>query len=152
MSSIQYVRVHHGNAVLLNQVADEVFDEPIVSARVTAYLENPANLLIVAVTDGLVIGQLAAVLHYHPDKPIELYIDEVGVTMQYQRQGVATRLMEEIVTWGKALGCEEVWLGTEIDNVAARALYARYAPAQEIVMYAWELETPTTSPKSRSEA
>jgi hypothetical protein len=46
----------------------------------------------------------------------------------------------EIVTWGNSLGCEEVWLGTEIDNTAARALYVRYAEAQEIVMYSWELE------------
>jgi ribosomal protein S18 acetylase RimI-like enzyme len=141
MASMQYVRIHHENAALLHRVADEVFDEPIMPERVAAYLENPANLLILAVTDGVVIGQIAAVLHLHPDKPIELYIDEVGVTPQYRQQGVATRLMEEIITLGKTLGCEEVWLGTELDNIPARALYDRYTTAEEIVMYAWELES-----------
>ncbi len=141
MPSIEYCRIHHKNAALLDKVAVDVFDEPIMPERMVTYLGNPANLLILAVTDGVVIGQVAAVLHHHPDKPTELYIDEVGVTPQYQRQGVATRLMEEIVVWGKALDCEEVWLGTELDNVAARALYARYAAAQKIIMYAWELET-----------
>jgi ribosomal protein S18 acetylase RimI-like enzyme len=151
MSSIRYYRIHHENAALLHRVADEVFDEPIVPERLAAYLENPANLLILAVTDGVVIGQVAAVLHLHPDKPIELYIDEVGVTPQYRQQGVATRLMEEIITLGKILGCEEVWLGTELDNIPARALYDRYATAEEIVIYAWELESFETSPKSRGE-
>jgi ribosomal protein S18 acetylase RimI-like enzyme len=140
MPAIDYCQIRLENANLLDQVAVDVFDEPIVPERLASYLENPANLLIVAVTEGMVIGQAAAVLHHHPDKPIELYIDEVGVTPEYQRQGVATRLMEEIVTLGKALGCEEVWLGTEIDNMAARALYVRYAQAQEIVMYSWELK------------
>jgi ribosomal protein S18 acetylase RimI-like enzyme len=140
MPAIDYCRIRHENANLLTRVAIDVFDEPVLPERLASYLENPANLLILAVSDGVVIGQVAAVLHHHPDKPTELYIDEVGVTPEYQRQGVATRLMEEIVIWGKALGCEEVWLGTEIDNTAARALYVRYAQAQEIVMYSWELE------------
>jgi ribosomal protein S18 acetylase RimI-like enzyme len=141
MPSINYTRIRSENTELLDRVAVDVFDEPIVPKRLAAHLENPANLLIVAVTDGVVIGQVAAVLHHHPDKPTELYVDEVGVTPEHQRQGIATRLMEEIVTWGKSLGCEEVWLGTEIDNTAARALYVQYAEAQEIVMYSWELES-----------
>jgi ribosomal protein S18 acetylase RimI-like enzyme len=140
MPAIDYCRIRHENANLLARVAVDVFDEPIVPERLASYLENPANLLILAVSDGVVIGQVAAVLHHHPDKSTELYIDEVGVTPAYQRQGVATKLMEEIIIWGKSLGCEEVWLGTEIDNTAARALYVRYAAAQEIVMYSWELE------------
>jgi ribosomal protein S18 acetylase RimI-like enzyme len=140
MPSIDYIQIHHENTDLLNRVAVDVFDEPIVPERLATYLENPANLLIVAVTNGVVIGQVAAVLHHHPDKPADLYIDEVGVTPEHQRRGIATRLMEEIVTWGKTLGCEEVWLGTEIDNTAARALYVRYAEAQEIVIFSWELE------------
>ena len=144
MPSIDYCRIHHENTNLLDRVAVDVFDEPILPERLATYLEHPANLLIVAVTDGVVIGQVAAVLHHHPDKPIELYVDDLGVTPQYQRQGVATRLMEEMVTWGKTLGCEEVWLVTEIDNIAARALYVRFAAAQEIVMYSWELERKMT--------
>ena len=139
MPSINYTRIRLENADLLDHVAVDVFDEPILPKRLATYLEQPTNLLIVAVTDGLVIGQVAAVLHHHPDKPTELYIDELGITPQYQRQGVATRLMEEIVAWGETLGCEEVWLGTEIDNIAARALYVRYAAAQKIVMYSWGL-------------
>jgi ribosomal protein S18 acetylase RimI-like enzyme len=140
MPSIEYTRIHHENTNLLDRVAVDVFDEPILPERLAAYLEQSTNLLIVAVRDGVVIGQVAAVLHHHPDKPTELYIDELGVTPQYQRQGVATRLMEEIVILGKTLGCEEVWLGTDIDNVAARALYARFAAAQEIVMYSWQIK------------
>jgi ribosomal protein S18 acetylase RimI-like enzyme len=140
MPPIDYIQIHHKNTNLLDRVAVDVFDEPILLERLFTYLENSANLLIVAVTDGVVIGQVAAVLHRHPDRPTDLYIDNLGVTPEYQRQAIATRLIKEIVTCGKMFGCEEVWLATEIDNTAARALYVRYAKAQEIVMYSWGLD------------
>ena len=140
MPPIDYAQIRHKNMNLLDRVAVDVFDEPILPERLATYLEHPTNLLIVAVTDGVVIGQAAAVLHHHPDKPTELYVDELGVTPEHLRRGIATRLMEEIVALGKTLGCEEVWLGTEIENAAARALYVRYAAAQEIVLYSWELK------------
>ncbi len=44
---------------------------------------------------------------------------------------------------GKSLGCEEAWVGTEPDNVAARALYeSRKEPsesAETFVMYVYQL-------------
>ena len=43
----------------------------------------------------------------------------------FQRQGIARRMLEEMFALGKALGCEEAWVGTEPDNVAARGLYER---------------------------
>jgi ribosomal protein S18 acetylase RimI-like enzyme len=137
--SIEIRRITAHDTAVFERIAEDVFDEPIVPERLAAYLTNPANLMVLALVNGEVIGQVAAVLHQHPDKRTELYVDEVGVTPRFQRQGVAKQMMQEMLVWGKELGCEEVWLGTEPENVAARALYARFAEAEPIVMYQWDL-------------
>lgn len=137
--SIEIRRITAHDTALFERIADDVFDEPIVAERLAAYLKNPANLMVLAVVHGEVIGQVAAVLHQHPDKPTELYVDEVGVTPGFQRQGVAKQMMQEMLVWGRALGCEEAWLGTEPENAPARALYAKFAEAEPIVMYQWDL-------------
>ncbi len=137
--SIEIKRITTDDKAFFQQIADDVFDEAIVPERLAAYLKNPANLMILARVNGEVIGQVAAVLHHHPDKPTELCVDEVGVTSRFQRQGIAKQMMEEMLVWGRECGCEEVWLGTEPENVPARALYARFAEAEPIMMYQWDL-------------
>jgi aminoglycoside 6'-N-acetyltransferase I len=103
-------------------------------------LAEPGHLLLVALVDGKVVGQAAAVIHRHPDKLTELYIDEVGVSPNLQRRGIARRLLEEMFAIGRDLGCEESWVGTETDNVGARGLYeSRGATAEPYVMYVYRL-------------
>lgn len=128
------------DAAVLGRVAVDVFDEPVDPKRLAAYLAEPNHFMIVAIADGEVVGQCAAVVHRHPDKPTELYIDEVGVTPAFQRQGVARQMLDQMFALGKTLGCEEAWVGTEHDNVPARGLYAsRGAMAEPFVMYLYEM-------------
>lgn len=138
--SITYKRLSAADASVLTRVADDVFDEAIDPARTAAYLASPDHLMLVAIADGVVIAQVAAVIHRHPDKPTELYIDEVGVTPAYHRRGIARAMMAEMFAWGKSLGCEEAWVGTEIDNGPARRLYETLgAPGDTFVMYEYEI-------------
>jgi aminoglycoside 6'-N-acetyltransferase I len=99
--------------------------------------------MIVALADGVVVGQCAAVIHRHPDKVSELYIDEVGVSPTFQRQGIARKMLDAMFAIGREHGCEEAWVGTEPDNVTARALYESrkelHGPAEEFVMYVYEI-------------
>ncbi len=139
-SSIEIRRVTEADAGVFTRVAEDVFDAPIDSARLTAYLLEPNHLMVVALQGGMVIGQTAAVVHRHPDKPTELYIDEVGVTPAFQRQGIARTMLDKMFALGRDLGCEEAWVGTEVDNVPARRLYeARGAEAETFVMYVYDL-------------
>ncbi|MET3579212.1 ribosomal protein S18 acetylase RimI-like enzyme [Mesorhizobium robiniae] len=85
-------RLLPGDDALVMRVADDVFDEAVRPDRLAAYLASPGHFMIVALADGVVVGQCAAVIHRHPDKVSELYIDEVGVAPAFQRQGIATRL------------------------------------------------------------
>ncbi len=129
-------RVGSGDAALFDRVAEAVFDERIDPARLAAYLAEPGHHMIVALSGGEVVGQCAAVVHRHPDKPSELYIDEVGVTPALHRQGIARRMLDDMLALGKALGCEEAWVGTEMENRPARSLYeSRGMTAEEFVMY-----------------
>jgi aminoglycoside 6'-N-acetyltransferase I len=135
----EIVRLTPANTVLLARVADDVFDDEIVPARVAAFLAESGHLMLLAVDDGLVVGQLAAIVHRHPDRATELYLDNLGVAPSHRRRGVARRLMEEMLELGRGLGCEEAWVGTEVDNDAARGLYARYSEGGTFVMYEFDL-------------
>jgi ribosomal protein S18 acetylase RimI-like enzyme len=135
-SEIDIRRVRAGDAALFDRVAPDVFDAPIDPKRLAAYLREPNHHMLVAVREGEVIGQVAAVIHRHPDKPTELYIDEVGVTPALQRQGIARHMLDAMLDLRKSLGCEEGWVGTEPDNGPARALYESYGvEAEPFVMY-----------------
>ena len=130
-----------GDQSILDRVAGEVFDEPIDPARRAAYLTAPGHYMFVAIKDGEVVGQAAGVIYRHPDKPSELFIDEVGVAPAFQRQGIARRLLEAILALGKELGCAEAWVGTETDNFAARRLYESFGvKAETFVLYTYDLE------------
>lgn len=125
---------------MLDRVAPEVFDAHVPPQRLAAYLAEPGHLMFVAIADGMVVGQCAAVIHRHPDKVTELYIDEVGVTPAFQRQGIARRMLDAMFALGEELGCAESWVGTENDNVAARQLYqSRGAVGEPFMMYRYDL-------------
>lgn len=126
---------------LFAHVAPDVFDGPVVPERLAAYLAAPDHMMILALEDGEVVGQVSAVVHRHPDMPDELYIDNLGVTPRCQRRGIGRRLMEAMFEAGLRRGCEEAWVATETDNGPARALYRRLGPVEDeaVAFYQYEL-------------
>lgn len=141
MSAVNLVRVGPQDAAALDRIAEGVFDEPVRPDRVAAYLAEPNHLMVLALANGVVVGQCAAVVHRHPDKGPELYIDEVGTADAWLRQGIARRMVTEMLAWGRELGCEIAWLGTEPENLPARELYRRFSPAEEegFIYYEFDL-------------
>jgi ribosomal protein S18 acetylase RimI-like enzyme len=133
-------RLGPGDATILDRVAVEVFDEPVDPRRLAAYLAEPGHLMFVAMAGDEVVGQCAAVIHRHPDKATELYVDEVGVAPGFTRGGVARKMLDAMFALGKSFGCEEAWVGTEHHNNAARGLYeSRGGVGEPFVMYVYEL-------------
>ncbi|MBA1145294.1 GNAT family N-acetyltransferase [Mesorhizobium neociceri] len=141
--NVEIRRLYAGDDALVKRIAEDVFDEPVRTDRLSAYLASSGHMMIVALADGIVVGQCAAVIHRHPDKVTELYIDEVGVSPAYQRQGIARKMLDAMFAIGRENGCGEAWVGTEPDNVPARALYESrrevHGPAEAFVMYVYEL-------------
>ncbi|MEI9429976.1 GNAT family N-acetyltransferase [Mesorhizobium sp. Cs1299R1N3] len=141
--AVEIRRLNPGDDTLVMRVADDVFDEPVRLDRLASYLAQSGHFMIVALAGDVVVGQCAAVIHRHPDKPTELYIDEVGVSPAFQRRGIARKMLDAMFALGREHGCEEAWVGTEPDNLPARALYeARKEPhdeAKSFVMYVYGL-------------
>src|SRR5690348_16858730 len=106
-------RLSTDDAALFARIAPDVFDEPVDPERLRAYLSTPGHVMVVALAGDLIVGQCAGVIHRHPDKPTELYVDEVGTASTHRRQGIARAMLEALFAWGRELGCQEAWLGTE---------------------------------------
>ena len=125
---------------VLEAVAPDVFDHPIDDRWASAFFADPRHHLAVAIDAGTVVGMASAVHYVHPDKPPELWINEVGVSEASRRQGLASKLLTCLMDHGRSLGCHEAWVLTEPDNEGARALYARNGGvSEETVLYAWKL-------------
>jgi len=119
------------NAQLLDRVAPGVFDHAIDPQRLAVYLANPCNWMGLALIDGLVVGMVMAVIHTHPDKETELFLDEIGTGDDWRRQGIASALIRKVFERADAEGIEEIWLGTEPDNLPARGLYEGFGHERE---------------------
>jgi ribosomal protein S18 acetylase RimI-like enzyme len=141
--SAAIVRVSRANAALLDRVADDVFDEPIRPAWLTAFLDDPRHVMFVAVADGAVVGMTTGFEYFHPDKPPQLFINEVGVAPSHQRRGLGRRLTEALIEEARRRGCVYAWLGTATDNAPAQACFASIpdgAAPQSFLLYEWDLE------------
>ena len=128
-------RITAADASLFANIAIDVFDEPVRPDRLAAYLAAPGHLMVLAFVGDLVVGQCTGVVHYHPEKVTELYVDEVGTSSAYLRQGIATAMLTELFAWARELGCKEAWLGTELDNEAANGLYRRFGGDEDTIKY-----------------
>lgn len=115
--------VSQANAAILDSVDEDVFDNQVQPELLNAFLANPSNILVVAVAEGQVVGMATGISYVHPDKPLALFINEVGVSSRFHRQGLGRKLVTGILKEGKERGCTEAWVATELDNEPARALY-----------------------------
>ena len=122
--TVEIVQLNRSNTAVLDNLEDDIFDEKIVPHRLTALLSEQNQIMLVAILEGVVIGQVLAVIHRHPDKPTELYIDDLAVSKTLRRRRIATRLLEELFRIGMNKGCEVVWVAAEPDNEPAKKFYS----------------------------
>ena len=109
---------------MLDKVARDVFDDPIVESSAREFLGDPRHRLVVAMDKDLVVGFVSAVIYVHPDKPApELWINEIGVTPTHQGQGIGKALMQAMLAEAKQSGCSEAWVLTNRTNLPAMAMY-----------------------------
>jgi aminoglycoside 6'-N-acetyltransferase I len=113
-----------GDASVLDRVAQGVFDNALDPRWTDEFLGDVRHHLAVAIHDDQVVGMASALHYVHPDKPPELWINEVGVAPTHRGQGVGRRLLEALFERGRALGCRQAWVGTDPSNTPARRMYA----------------------------
>lgn len=124
MSAIEYKMLSSGDHALLMNVAPDVFDNDIDARFAAEFLADTRHHIAAAIANGQVIGFASGVHYIHPDKPAEMWINEVGVADAYQGRGIAKAIMKTMLEHARALGCVNAWVLTERSNKAAMALYA----------------------------
>lgn len=125
-----------GEAGVLERVAPDVFDEQVEPRWSAEFIADPRHHLAVAIDGGVVVGMASAVHYVHPDKPPELWINEVGVAESHWRRGIGRDLLEAMLARGRELGCRQAWVATDEDNIAARRLYAAAGgTAEEAIIF-----------------
>jgi aminoglycoside 6'-N-acetyltransferase I len=140
---VDVVRLTHATAARLERIAPEVFDHAIEPAQLAAFLGDARHVMFLAVAGGEVVGMASGVEYFHPDKPPQLWINEVAVTPARQRRGLGRRLVNALLAEARERGCSVAWLGTASDNTAGQACVDRVAggsPRVAFWMYEWELD------------
>ncbi len=119
-----------------------VFDHDVTPERARAFLADPANLLVVALERGVVCAMATGTVLTHPDKPPQLFVNEVGVRADRQGRGLGRALMAAVLAEARGRGCAQVWVATDAENAAARALYrgAGGSETEGVVLYEWEID------------
>jgi GNAT superfamily N-acetyltransferase len=112
------------DGAVLQQVAPDVFDFPVDGALTAEFLADPRHHLAVALDDGQVVAMASALHYVHPDKPAELWINEVAVAPTHHNRGIGRQVMLALLAHARALGCREAWVLTGFGNAAARRMYA----------------------------
>jgi ribosomal protein S18 acetylase RimI-like enzyme len=131
-----------GDGAALDRVADGVFDGPVDARWWAEFRADARHHLAVALDGDVVVGMASGVRYVHPDKPPELFVNEVGVADAHQGRGIGGRVLRALLDHGRALGCVQAWVLTSPDNAPAVRLYAGAGGRpddQPTVLYAFDL-------------
>jgi ribosomal protein S18 acetylase RimI-like enzyme len=121
--AIEIKVLHSGDDCILMNVAAGVFDKPIDPELTKEFLEDPRHHIAVAIDDGLVVAFASGVHFIHPDKPPEMWINEVGVAPTHRRRGLGKAVLTALLGVGHIHHCAAAWVLTDRSNAAAMALY-----------------------------
>ena len=132
------------DASLVLHPAPGVFDNAPDPALTAEFLVDPRHHLAAAIDGDLLVGMASAVHYVHPDKPPQLFINEVAVAPSHHNQGIAKRLLRRLIELGQELHCTELWVLTDRANAIACRLYESVgaeSPGEDCVMYTIHLPT-----------
>jgi aminoglycoside 3-N-acetyltransferase I len=128
----------------LNALFAEAFEDPVHyasnqpdDAYFAAQLANPAVIALIAeAADGAVTGGLVAYeLPKLEQARSEIYIYDLAVAEAYRRQGVATALIAELQSIGKARGAWVVYVQADYGDDPAIALYTKLGTREDVMHF-----------------
>jgi ribosomal protein S18 acetylase RimI-like enzyme len=104
---------------------DAAFDATVGRDLAARYLADERHHLVAAYADGEPAGVATATEILRPDKPPELFLNELVVLPAFRRRGVGGSLVSEVKRLAGERGCERIWVLTEEDNEGGIATYER---------------------------
>ena len=94
------------------------FDRDLYRKNWTMWIEDPADLFLVALDDDLIIGLLIVHPHIEFGPTLGMMVDE-----RYRGRGIGRALIERALAWGRERGVRALHLLVFPHNGAAIALY-----------------------------
>jgi len=116
--------LREGEEAMLMGAVPDVFDNSVRPEFAREFLGDPRHHIAVALDGSVLVGFASAVHYVHPDKPAELWINEVAVAPTHRQRGLAKQIVTTLLDHGRTLGCKVAWVLTHTGNGAALALYA----------------------------
>ena len=144
--TIEIRLMRSGDEALLDNVAPNLFDNRVDPRLTAEFLADPRHHLSVAIDDGQIVGFASGVHYLHPDKPPELFVNEVAVAPSHYRRGIGRAVLRGLLDRGAALGCHQAWVLTDHLNDAAMRLYTSLGGAEHptpAAMFEFQLASPT---------
>ena len=102
---------------------DEAFDATVERDLAARYLADDRHHLLVAYIDDQPAGVATSTEILRPDKPPELFLNELAVIPAFRRRGVAGALLAETKRLAADRGCIAIWVLTGEDNEGGMATY-----------------------------
>lgn len=129
---MEIIKLNHGevsdfrNLVEIFNTVFENEEEVPGNEHLGTLLSNPHFIVFVIKLENEVVGGLTIyVLHsYYGTKPIA-YIYDVGISPEYQRQGLGKALMAEVCKFCKDNGFENAYVEAESEDIDAVNFYRK---------------------------
>ena len=121
---IQLRRADLGDLEAIAKLERQCFRTPWPASAIAYDLERSTrgeSLYLVATHNGQVLGYIGAWLVAD-----EAHIGTLGVDPNYRRQGIADRLLTELLDQVRKLGCKIATLEVRVSNLAAQVLYCKH--------------------------
>ncbi len=124
----------------LLHVFEVVFENGNTNLPPTNYLEKllqqPSFMVFVAIKNHRVIGGLTAYIfdQYYSQKTM-VYVRDLAVLNDFQRQGIGTKLMSELVQHCYSEGSDEVFVQAEREDTYALDFYRKTGAAEIDMIY-----------------
>lgn len=125
-------------ALVLN--ARRLFDYAPIAEQTRAFLVSDREFLWFAMTCDQPVGFVSATSILHPDKEPHLFVNELAVHEDWRRRGIARKLMETVVAFGRKNALWPIWLAAEGDDHRAQAFYRSLSDLSErgVIVFEWE--------------
>lgn len=142
--SIQIRIASPADEPLFDTALPGVFDNAVRPDALRAFLASPAHHIAIALEDKSIVGMVSANEYLHPDKPTQVWINEVAVAPTHRRRAIGKRLLDAMLRHLRERGFDRAWLATEHDNSPARALFRAPPGVNEtegVVLFEYDLRS-----------
>jgi len=119
---------------------EKVFAQPHGAALPTEHLQSLLNephfSVFVAEHDANVVGALTAYTlpTYYTGRPF-VYIFDVAIEENYQRQGIGSQLLDAVKAYGKEIGAAELFVQADLEDTHALEFYRKNGGEAESVVH-----------------